>query len=110
MQEALCSETGEVGTFQDLDEAFHQTMMLAVGYPGIHKVIRANSGHLNRLRRLDRWEEDKLRRILRQHRDILEAIASRDPVAAEGAMREHLSKTIDRITALRAEYPQYFKA
>ncbi|MCP1199562.1 GntR family transcriptional regulator [Notoacmeibacter sp. MSK16QG-6] len=109
LQETICNGDGEVGAFQDLDEAFHQAMMAAVGYPGIHKIIRANSGHLNRLRRLDSWQKPKLQRIVRQHKAILDTILASDPVAAEHAMRDHLSKTITQIGQLRSEHPNYFR-
>ena len=110
LQQTIAGNPAEIGTFQDLDDAFHQTMMAAVGQPGLHAILRAHAGHLNRLRRLDMPDSDKVARILDGHRQIIEALADHDPEAAAAAMRDHLSQTINRADALRRQYPDYFTA
>jgi len=108
MQRAIADNRAEIGTFQDLDDAFHQTMMAAVGQPGLHAILRAHSGHLNRLRRLDMPDDGKIAHILDGHAAIIAALAAQDPDAAVDAMRAHLGQTISRADALRARHPDYF--
>jgi len=108
MQEALAENPDELPTFQELDEIFHQTLMAGVGQSGLHALLRARSGHLNRVRHLDLPGEGKIRRILAGHREIVAAIEARDPQAAMTAIREHLSQTVSRIDVLRQRHPQYF--
>ncbi|WP_020039122.1 GntR family transcriptional regulator [Salipiger mucosus] len=110
MQDALAEQRDEIGTFQELDESFHQVMLAAVGFPELHQLIRARSGHLNRVRRLDLWDAPKIRRILSDHREILAALEAHDPQAAADAIRRHLGQTVARLPALRAEHPDYFRA
>lgn len=110
LQEAVADNAAELPTFQELDEAFHQTLMAAAGQPGLHALLRARSGHLNRVRRLDLPNVGKIRRILQGHRDIVAALAAHDPDAAQAAIRDHLSQTVSRVDDLRRQYPQYFKA
>lgn len=109
LQEALAGNPAELPAFQELDEVFHQTLMAAVGQPGLHALLRARSGHLNRVRRLDLPNDGKIRRILQGHREIIAALQARDPEAAQAAIREHLSQTVSRVDILRAGYPHYFK-
>lgn len=108
MQRAIADTPSEIGTFQDLDEAFHQTMMTAIGQPGLHAILRAQSGHLNRLRRLDMPDEGKVAHILDGHARILAALEAHDPEAAVAAIREHLSQTISRVELLRQRHPDFF--
>ncbi len=108
MQEAVAGNPDERGAFQALDEAFHHTMLAAVGQAGLHGLLRSRTGHLDRLRRLDLPGPGKIARIIRDHRGIVAALAAHDPDAAEQAMRAHLSQTISRLDELRAQHPDYF--
>lgn len=110
MQEALADNPDEMLTFQELDEAFHQTAMAGIGHQGLHSLLRARSGHLNRVRRLDMPTKGKIERIIEGHREIIAALETADPEAAVAAIREHLSQTVSRIDLLRKQYPGYFAA
>lgn len=109
MQEALANNPAELAAFQELDEVFHQTLMAGIGQPGLHALLRARSGHLNRVRQLDMPSEGKIRSILCGHAAIVAALAAKDPAAAVAAIRDHLSQTVSRIGLLRAQHPDYFK-
>ncbi|MDZ4136469.1 MAG: GntR family transcriptional regulator [Paracoccaceae bacterium] len=108
MQEALAGNLDELPAFQELDEVFHMTLMSGVGQAGLHVLLRARSGHLNRLRRLDLPGPGKIARILEAHTEIIAALAAKDPEAAQNAMRSHLSQTVSRVETLRAQHPDYF--
>ncbi|MBS8227343.1 GntR family transcriptional regulator [Vannielia litorea] len=108
MQEMVIANQDEIGAFQDIDDAFHQALLSAAGYAGLHRLIRSRSGHLNRLRRLDMWDDEKVLRIIKEHKEIIAALRAGDPEAAVEAVRRHLSQTINRLDKLRAEHPAYF--
>ncbi|SIO31409.1 GntR family transcriptional regulator [Vannielia litorea] len=108
MQEMVVANGDDIGVFQDIDDAFHQALLSAAGYAGLHRLIRSRSGHLNRLRRLDMWDAGKVTRIIREHKEIIEALRAGDAEAAVGAVRQHLSQTVSRLERLRAEHPAYF--
>lgn len=110
LQQAIAGNPAEIGTFQDLDDSFHQTMMAAIGQPGLHDILRAHSGHLNRLRRLDMPDGGKIAHILNGHARIVDALEAHDPDAAVTAMHDHLSQTISRAEVLRQRHPEYFTA
>lgn len=109
MQEALTTDTSEIGMFNELDEAFHKTLFAAVGQIGLYNLIQSRSGHLARARRLDLSRENKASNIVRLHGCIVDAIEKGDAGAAQEAMREHLMGTVARIDALRQEEPAYFQ-
>jgi len=109
MQETLVDNLEEISLFNDLDEAFHQTLFAGVGQLSLHAMLKAKAGHLTRVRRLDLPKEGKVRKIMRGHWAVLEAIEAGDPPAAQDAMREHLAGSVKRIEEMRREYPTYFK-
>ncbi len=109
MQEAIAESTGEIGSFQQLDKAFHKTMIYAAGYPGLHKIIRARTGDLNRLRFLDMWDDKKIRQVIADHKAIVAAIEAHDPEKAVASVRHHLSQTISRLNTLRNKHPDFFR-
>ncbi|WP_417718997.1 GntR family transcriptional regulator [Salipiger sp.] len=109
MQRALAHKREELGTFHELDETFHQTMIAAVGFPGLHRLIRSRSGHLNRVRRLNMWDDTKIGRIIDDHTGVIAGLETRDPDKAEAAIRKHLGQTIATLDTLRAQHGAYFK-
>lgn len=110
MQETLIDNLEEISLFNDLDEAFHQTLFAGVGQMNLHAMLKAKAGHLSRLRRLDLPKEGKVRKIMRGHWAVLEAIEAGNPLAAQEAMRDHLAGSVKRIEEMRREHPNYFKA
>ena len=109
MQETLVDNLDEISLFNELDEAFHQTLFAGVGQLSLHAMLKAKAGHLSRVRRLDLPKEGKIRGIMRGHWAVLEAIEAGDPLGAQEAMREHLAGSVKRIEEMRREHPGYFK-
>ncbi|GAA6120951.1 GntR family transcriptional regulator [Acidovorax sp. FG27] len=105
MQAALAAQGGE--DFIAADQAFHRTMYEVAGVPDLYELVRRRSGHLDRLRRLDLPSPGNSDRVVRDHRRIVDALAARDPDAAQAALRAHLSGTLGRVADIRARYPEY---
>ena len=108
LQQTLVGNLEEIGLFNELDEAYHQTLFAGVGQLNLHAMLRAKAGHLSRARRLDLPQEGKMREIMQAHWAVLEAIEAGDPQAAQEAMRQHLAGTVQRIEKLRSQNPDYF--
>lgn len=92
--------------FIEADQAFHQAMYIALGLEALWTLVRRQSGHIDRLRRLHLPEAGKAASVLRQHEAVAAAIARRDPAGARAALREHLSGTLGRIDEIRRLYPE----
>ena len=108
LQEALVNDVDQADLFKQLDEAFHEALYEGVGQINLHRHIVARSGHMARVRTLDLPKKGKMRAVLEGHLAIVEAMSAGDGLAAAAAMRKHLSGTIERLPALRAEKPEYF--
>ncbi|KDB51297.1 transcriptional regulator [Sphaerotilus natans subsp. natans DSM 6575] len=92
--------------FIEADRSFHQAMYAALDLDALWTLVRRQSGHIDRLRRLHLPEAGKAASVLRQHEAVAEAIARRDPAAARAALRDHLSGTLGRIDEMRRLYPE----
>jgi len=90
------------------DRAFHRLMYVAAGVPDLFDLVRQRSGHVDRLRMLNLPSVGKQRAIVRDHRRIVDAIASGDAEAAQTSLRDHLSGTLGQIDAIRSAHPDYF--
>ena len=92
------------------DRAFHRLMYVAAGVPDLFDLVRQRSGHVDRLRMLNLPSVGKQRAIVRDHRRIVDAIASGDAGAAQTSLRDHLSGTLGQVDAIRVAHPDYFTA
>lgn len=108
MQEGEAQREG-MGAFARLDLAFHEALLKAAGLEAVHRVIRRESIHIDRLRALHLMQPDKVQQILTDHHLIVTAIAAADPDAAAAAMRRHLSQSILLGEKLTLQRPEFFK-
>jgi len=93
--------------FVAADQSFHRQMYEAAGISDLWELVRRRSGHIDRLRSLHVPEEGKTTAIVRDHGEIVEAIARGDPGGAQNALRKHLSGTLSFVEQIRQRYPEY---
>ena len=89
------------------DQAFHQEMYAAAKVGPLWQLVRKQSGHVDRLRRLNLPDEGKPQSIVRDHRAIGEAIALKDAPAAQQALRQHLAGTLSFVDGIRQRFPAW---
>jgi GntR family transcriptional regulator, rspAB operon transcriptional repressor len=102
-------EANDLQEFTSGDQLFHRKMYEAARLPDLWVLVRRQSGHLDRLRRLHLPTPGKAVSILRDHRLILRAIADRKPEDAQRHLREHLSSTLSHVDEIRARFPTYLR-
>ncbi|MGP9804849.1 GntR family transcriptional regulator [Paracoccus sp. NSM] len=100
---------GDMDAFARLDLAFHEALLHAARLDAVHRVIRRESVHIDRLRALHLMQPEKAQQILTDHRSILDGITAADPAAAREAMRHHLSQSILLGEQLTRERPEFFE-
>jgi GntR family transcriptional regulator, rspAB operon transcriptional repressor len=93
--------------FSGYDQLFHKEMYDAAEVPDLWQLVRRQSGHLDRLRRLHLPIAGKADAILEDHRKILDAIAQGDPMQAQSMVRAHLSGTLANVDEIRSRYPAH---
>jgi DNA-binding GntR family transcriptional regulator len=95
--------------FNDADLVFHKMLYDAANVPELWGVVRRQSVHIDRIRRLHLPVKGKVAQIIRDHTAIVKAIADGKPERAQAAMRDHLSQSLAFSSELRARFPAYFK-
>jgi DNA-binding GntR family transcriptional regulator len=95
--------------FLALDEEFHRLLAEAAGRPAAWEMIQDVKPQMDRVRFLDMAQATPRHVVLAQHVVIVEAIKAGDPVAAEMAMRLHLSEILRSLPQLMAQYPELFE-
>jgi|GEM_PF-48065 len=108
-KQTLLADSEDYSEFVEADQAFHRQMYEAANIPDLWTMVRRHSGHLDRLRALHVPIPGKARAVLRDHAAIVEAIAAGDPVAAQEALRAHLSNTLSHLDDIRERFPHYLK-
>jgi DNA-binding GntR family transcriptional regulator len=107
--EAIWAKHRDPAVFRPKDQAFHLALFRAVGRDRLWELVVQRSGDIDRLRNLHLTTEGKATQILRDHRDILDALLAGRRSAAEGAVRRHLSGTLAAVEEIRTAHPQYFR-
>lgn len=87
-----CSEVGRKLHFAIIDKSEADNLRLA-------PIIRNLEDHVHRFRILSDRIIGRLEISVLEHRRILDALYQRDPLAAEQAMRDHLSSVLDSLSA-----------
>ncbi|OZB95904.1 GntR family transcriptional regulator [Paenibacillus sp. XY044] len=93
----------------ELDEDFHRILFEGVRKMGTWNVIQQMNAHLNRTRVLWLSLDPHWGHLFEQHREMIQAIRSRNAVLAERIMKEHLTLSISNLPVLKQRYPEYFK-
>lgn len=89
------------------DQAFHREMYEAAKVGSLWSLVRKQSGHVDRLRRLNLPAKGKPQAIVRDHSAIVDAIARKDAQAAEKALRQHLAGTLAFVDDIKQRFPQW---
>lgn len=95
--------------FLALDEEFHHLLAEAAGRPAAWEMIEDVKPQMDRVRFLDMTQATPRHIVVAQHVQIVDAIKAGDPVAAEQAMRQHLSEILRSLPELAARYPDLFE-
>ncbi|HWL67291.1 MAG TPA: GntR family transcriptional regulator [Geminicoccus sp.] len=107
-RQVRAAERGAIEEFHIADEAFHATIAVASGYPGIWRLVRRAKLQLDRYRRATLPQLGRLPKVIEQHRAILDAIARHDPEGAAMCMRAHVGALVVDLAAIRALHPDWF--
>lgn len=102
-------KTGPLESIHDLDNQFHKYLFTIADKLQAYDMIQNLVIHFDRIRNIALNGIRELE-IVDDHRQILEAMRSRDEGRAMEVMQLHLNRcTVDSIS-IREKYPQYFKS
>jgi GntR family transcriptional regulator, rspAB operon transcriptional repressor len=101
---------GDQRAFHRSDELFHATLAELSGYPGVWPVILQAKTQIDRYRQLTLPLAGRMDGVLREHRHVVEALATGRPDQAVQAMREHLDQVLPVLELTRKLRPEFFTA
>ena len=99
---------GDVLSFHEEDEAFHEAIAQVSGYPGIWTILKTVKVQIDRARRLTLPALGRAGNVVHEHMIIRDALTAHDAAGARDAMIHHLSAVIPDVDELRSRYPDYF--
>jgi DNA-binding GntR family transcriptional regulator len=113
LQQLIDRQSAELGAgdytaFKLADNRFHEEMFRIAGVHGLTKMIERRRGHHDRIRGLYLLEQERRHTVIREHKEILNALKDQDAGVAETAVREHLGKSLAIIDQIQDRYPNYF--
>jgi DNA-binding GntR family transcriptional regulator len=103
------TKTGDLERFDEADLAFHKLLYAAAGVEDLWTLVRRQSVHIDRIRRLHLPVKGKAGQIMRDHAAIVKAIADGNAERAQSELRDHLSQSLAFSNELRLRFPGYFK-
>lgn len=103
------AKAGDLERFNEADLAFHKILYAAAGVVDLWALVRRQSVHIDRIRRLHLPVSGKAGQIIRDHSAIVKAIADGDPDRAQSELRNHLSQSLAFSNELRVRFPGHFK-
>jgi DNA-binding GntR family transcriptional regulator len=106
-QQQAVADPSTYDKFDALDREFHRVLYERSGNTLLWRVIRQQSVHLDRLRRLNLPMEGKIQSLLQEHCSIVRAVREGDEEGAVSALRKHLSGTLSIIDAIREKFPTF---
>lgn len=106
-QRSLESRTWE--QFHELDQKTHRLICMGTSVRDLWEVVDEERVHLDRVRRLMLPDANINASVISQHLDFITAVRSRDPEAAEEAMRRHLREVFVRLKGFKDNFSDYFE-
>ncbi|NMO56115.1 GntR family transcriptional regulator [Actinoplanes sp. TBRC 11911] len=100
MREAV--EAGEHRQYSDLNQRLHSTIREISGHQTADRIVQTLRGQLVRHQFTLSLLPGRPQVSLPQHERVVAAIRSRDPKAAEDAMREHIASVIDALRSIES--------
>jgi DNA-binding GntR family transcriptional regulator len=107
VQEALV-EDGDFAGFYQMDARMHAMILSFTGFRRLSALAETAWVHVDRARQLILPRPGRVQATLDEHREIVDALAARDPVAARAAARRHLGQLIVYLEPLSETRPDLF--
>lgn len=94
--------------FMQLDEAFHHELLALSGNDTLLQMIAQMRGHLNRVRLLALQQDQHMEQLIKEHREILQAVEEHDTEQVSMLLNQHIGGLNELMQGLRRDNPTYF--
>ena len=107
-EQTAAIKQGNHAAFLALDDDLHRSFAIAIAHEDVWRTLQNVKLQMDRVRYLSLPDATPASRLIRQHTAIVDAIAARDPEAAEAMMQQHLEELLSSLPRLVARLPDYF--
>ncbi|MDB5557332.1 MAG: GntR family transcriptional regulator [Enterovirga sp.] len=107
-RQKLMTQLDDQAGFHEADEAFHETIAVLSGHPGIWRTVRQAKMQIDRCRRLTLPVLGRMSQVVAEHQVIADAIRTGDAPGARQAMQAHLQAVLPDARILAASHPDFF--
>lgn len=107
-QKSLTSGPSFAQEFYELDNIYHQTLLAAVGKANVMNLIAEPYIHIRRWRNYEIRTEQRMREIVVEHEELIDAIERGDARAARECLHIHLDTVSRYSKPLKEKEAQYF--
>lgn len=93
--------------FISLDERFHRTLADSAGKVGAWRLIEGLKSQMDRVRFLS-LGQFPVKKLIKQHKAVIDHIETGDPMGANAAIRCHLREVLSDLPEILAANPDFF--
>ena len=108
-RQAEAMAAGDQAAFHLADEAFHEAIARAGGFPGIWTLVQNVKLQVDRYRRLTLPQPGRMALVIREHTAVLDAIEKRGAEAAAEAMGRHIAGLNLNLGEIHRINPDHFE-
>lgn len=101
--------TGDIRAFLAEDLYFHSIFYHGANKEYCNRIISSNSGHYHRIRLLAMADSGIDKCVLQQHKEITDAILTKDWERLETILNYHLNRIVHQERPLMNQYPELFE-
>lgn len=102
------AESNDPIRFHELDEEFHQLLVVMSGFLKVPQILSATRTVVSRVRKLSAPIPGRLEILLGQHENIMRGVTASDSGAAAAAMELHMHDVYPHIELIYVQYPEAF--
>lgn len=101
-------KTKDIRAFRAEDMYFHSIFYEGANKGYCNDILAANSGHYRRIQMLAMADSGIEPGVVKQHREMVDAILAKDSEQLHGVLNHHLNRLISKERPLVSKYPELF--
>ena len=107
-EQKAAAAASDVYAFHRADDAFHGALAEATGFARVSGMIEGEKALMDRVRILSLKTTPPFKRLIAQHKAILDAVVAGDRSKALAQIRNHLREVLTTLPQAARDHPEYF--
>lgn len=107
-EQKAAAAVADIYAFHRADDAFHGALAEATGFARVGGMIESEKALMDRVRILSLKTTPPFKRLISQHKAILDAVVAGDRQTALEQIRKHLREVLTTLPQASRDHPEYF--